>query len=122
MQTPLMHRVVHVFPTDHPTSAGHFPGNPVIPGACLLREVLAAIRDASGFRCCGITSVKFLHPVRPGDAMAIEWAADSTDMVRFSCLLEGSTQKLVTGAVLLAPLADEIPTASLSGAIRVMPS
>jgi 3-hydroxyacyl-[acyl-carrier-protein] dehydratase len=100
MQTPPMHRVVHVFAPDHPTSAGHFPGNPIIPGACLLREVVVAV---GGMRCRGMTAVKFLHPVRPGDTVAIEWSATTPETIRFTCLLDGTAQKLVTGAIRLAP-------------------
>lgn len=98
MQTPPMHRVVHVFAPDHPTAAGHFPGNPIIPGASLLREVVAAL---GGAQCRGITAVKFLHPVRPGDAVAIEWSAGPPGTIRFACLLDGTAQKLVTGAIRL---------------------
>jgi 3-hydroxymyristoyl/3-hydroxydecanoyl-(acyl carrier protein) dehydratase len=31
------------FAPDHPTAAGHFPGNPILPGALLLDEVVLAI-------------------------------------------------------------------------------
>lgn len=94
MQTLLVHRVVHVFAADHPTASGHFPGNPVIPGACLLREVLAAV---GGARLVGVDAVKFLRPVRPGAAVAIAWSAALPDMVRFTCTLDGTDEKVMTG-------------------------
>src|SRR5262249_41812259 len=31
------------FPKDHPVGPGHFPGNPIIPGALLLDEILVAL-------------------------------------------------------------------------------
>ena len=32
-------------PTDHPAFAGHFPGQPLLPGVSLLAEVLEAVLD-----------------------------------------------------------------------------
>jgi 3-hydroxymyristoyl/3-hydroxydecanoyl-(acyl carrier protein) dehydratase len=119
MQTPPTHRAVHVFEARHPTSEGHFAGNPIIPGACLLREVLAAMDDAHGIHCRGMTSVKFLHPVRPGDAMAIEWRVTAPDTIRFTCLLDGTARKLMTGAVLVASRANMVHP---SGATQLAPS
>ncbi len=95
--SPLTGRVVHVFGAAHPTAAGHFPGNPIIPGACLLREVVAAVGGAGGL---AMDAVKFLHPVRPGDAMAIEWRDDGAGGVRFTCLIDGGP-KVMTGVLRL---------------------
>jgi 3-hydroxymyristoyl/3-hydroxydecanoyl-(acyl carrier protein) dehydratase len=33
------------FAINHPGGAGHFPGNPIIPGALLLDEILSCIAD-----------------------------------------------------------------------------
>ena len=34
-------------PMDHPATRGHFPGNPMVPGAALLSAALQAIEDAT---------------------------------------------------------------------------
>ncbi|HLK70468.1 MAG TPA: hypothetical protein VKT19_00810 [Steroidobacteraceae bacterium] len=61
--------------SGHPTLAGHFPGNPVIPGAVLLDEVLQSIEraHAGGPRLTGwqIDSVKFLRAARPEEPMQL---------------------------------------------------
>jgi len=61
------------FPTDHAAAQGHFPGNPIIPGAVLLSEVLLAIEADLGRRlhACRVKSAKFVHPVRPGDRIRL---------------------------------------------------
>ncbi len=51
------------FPATHPAFAGHFPGAPMVPGALLLAEALAALGIAGG--PLEIASAKFLRPVGP---------------------------------------------------------
>jgi 3-hydroxyacyl-[acyl-carrier-protein] dehydratase len=79
------------FAPDHPAAQGHFPGNPVIPGALLLSEVLLAIEADLGRRleCCKVRSVKFLRPVRPGDRIRIEYSGGVEPRLRITCSAEG---------------------------------
>ena len=51
---------------DHPAFAGHFPGNPVLPGVVLLDLILA---EAAITAIAGIIRLKFLRPVRPGESL-----------------------------------------------------
>ena len=69
--------VLHCFDNAHPTAAGHFPGNPIIPGALLLDHALRAIGTDVGTE---VQVVKFLRPVRPGDAVSIRWRRDGALM------------------------------------------
>ncbi len=75
----------------HPAGEGHFPGNPVIPGAVLLAETLGAIAAAAGLdlAVARIRSAKFLAPARPGDRLAIEFSLAGSDAIRFSCAVGG---------------------------------
>ena len=87
------------FPPDHPASQGHFPGNPVIPGAVLLRDALRAIEMDGGLTLprCRIQSAKFLHPVRPGDRIVIECSRNAEGDVRFACRI--GARLVLTGQV-----------------------
>jgi len=87
------------FAEDHPTAAGHFPGNPIIPGALLLDRVVDAIAGNEA-RGCTIRAVKFLHPVRPGDAMRIVWD-EKKDETHFQCLLIDTQELVMTGTLRL---------------------
>lgn len=87
------------FPADHPTAAGHFPGNPIIPGAVLLDTALTAIATAEGLASAPsrLRSAKFLHPVRPGDRMLVEWQASPTGAIAFTGSVAG--RPVMTGSV-----------------------
>lgn len=79
-------------PPDHPAFAGHFPGQPVLPGVVLLGEVLEALlRDAPaalGPRPC-VSAVKFLAPVRPGASLELRWSAPGEQRLRFEIWRHG---------------------------------
>src|SRR4051812_1771906 len=58
----------------HPAAEGHFPGNPIIPGAVLLDDALHALCKSMGETVSSSTlRTKFLHPVRPGDRVTVEF-------------------------------------------------
>jgi 3-hydroxyacyl-[acyl-carrier-protein] dehydratase len=95
------------FPADHPAAQGHFPGNPMIPGAVLLAGALHEIAAGLGvdLSSCRIRSAKFLAPVRPGDHLTIEYSRAGS-AIRFDCRIGGR-------AVLKGELAcDAIPRAT----------
>ena len=79
--------IERLFPLDHPAAQGHFPGNPIIPGAVLLSETLRAIESALGVSLSPgqLGSAKFLHPARPGDRVKIEFSDSASGTIRFAC-------------------------------------
>lgn len=67
------HVVRTCVPPDHPSFAGHFPGQPILPGVLLLSEVMEALRGVDKLvdDRVEIASAKFLSPVLPGDELTI---------------------------------------------------
>ncbi|MDA7418207.1 AMP-binding protein [Xenophilus arseniciresistens] len=64
-------------PLDHPSFAGHFPGQPLLPGALLLAQVQEAWAGVSALRArLGdapvLAAAKFLAPVRPGARLRLQ--------------------------------------------------
>ena len=82
-----MHSVDVVIATDHPSAAGHFPGNPIVPGAVLLSEVFAAWQRITGSPdgVIDLRSAKFISPTRPGDRVIIQFDPAATGSVKFTC-------------------------------------
>lgn len=71
----LLRRRVDV-PRDHPAFAGHFPGQPLLPGVVLLAEALEVLlreAPASVGTQPRVSAVKFLAPVRPGAGLEVCW-------------------------------------------------
>ena len=52
---------------EHPIYRGHFPGEPVTPGVCILQMALELLSDAVGESLAlgGLQNVKFLQILRP---------------------------------------------------------
>lgn len=94
-----MNRVVLQVSPDHPSGAGHFPGNPIVPGALLLAEVVRLIGAAASipFEASAVKSAKFLHPVRPGDTVHIEFSVAPPREIRFQCAV--GEIKVLVGAM-----------------------
>lgn len=81
-------------PADHPAFEGHFPGQPLLPGVCLLAEVLEAALDLPEWaEAIGtaprLGAVKFLAPVRPGAVLSLRLEAGAQGGMRFE-LREGA--------------------------------
>ena len=94
-----MAAVEHFFPLDHPSARGHFPGNPVIPGALLLSETLRAIEETLNIKLSPgrLATAKFLHPTRPGDSVRIEFSGPANGAIKFACSVGAVT--VLTGFV-----------------------
>lgn len=87
---------------DHPALPGHFPGNPLVPGVVLLDRVLDAVEQTHGeIEALRLPQVKFLQPLRPGEAARVELEAlDDGARWRFRVLRNATV--LATGDVVRA--------------------
>jgi 3-hydroxyacyl-[acyl-carrier-protein] dehydratase len=90
-----------VIPADEPYFAGHFPGNPVVPGVAILERVIEEISRQAGTPQVAqrIEAVKFLAPLRPGDELSIELESIDANSVRFQCW--SGARSIATGLIVL---------------------
>ena len=99
---------------SHPMFAGHFPGNPLVPGAYLLAIVIedarARLRERSApHEPVGIRAVKFLQPVRPGQPFCCDF--DPVDEQAWRFTIRSDAVRIAVGTLLLGSRgpAAEIP-------------
>ena len=89
-------------PHDHPCLPGHFPGHPLVPGVVLLDQVVLAIEARHGpLGPLRLPQVKFLQPLRPGEAARIDLDG-AAPRWRFRVLREPGDVLLATGEVAIA--------------------
>lgn len=75
-----------VVASGHPAFAGHFPTQPILPGAVLLDEVLAALARAHSLdlRAWQLSAAKFLGVITPGEALVLEHDVQPSGAIRFA--------------------------------------
>ena len=88
-------------PASHPALAGHFPGNPVVPGAWLLAlvERAARLQFGDGLQLLGMPDASFRSPLRPDDRFRIVLDRIAQDRVAFR--IEGEAALVADGTLLL---------------------
>jgi 3-hydroxyacyl-[acyl-carrier-protein] dehydratase len=94
-----MHYAECQLAADEPSAQGHFPGNPIIPGAVLLREVLRAVAGDGGTACSEIRSARFFHPVRPGERIVIAWEEKPSGEFAFTCWTGSPDRRVLAGTL-----------------------
>jgi 3-hydroxymyristoyl/3-hydroxydecanoyl-(acyl carrier protein) dehydratase len=84
---------VRLLAEDHPVAHGHFPGNPVVPAAVILDQVLRAAEARLGLAACGweVVTAKFPNPARPGEELRVHFGRRGSGEVRFECFVGART-------------------------------
>jgi 3-hydroxymyristoyl/3-hydroxydecanoyl-(acyl carrier protein) dehydratase len=93
---------------DHPAYAGHFPGQPILPGVVLLDEALLALAGVQGkpAATAQIKSAKFLSPVQPGENLRLDYTSTAAGVFRFEVK---TSERVVASGIVVFPAADGAP-------------
>jgi 3-hydroxymyristoyl/3-hydroxydecanoyl-(acyl carrier protein) dehydratase len=89
-----------LFAADHPVFAGHFPGNPIVPGVLLLDWAQSVIEAQLGQQVQALAEAKFHSPATPADVLELEFQV-SVSTVRFE--VRSATRKIASGRFPLPP-------------------
>ncbi|MGF6642882.1 AMP-binding protein [Paraburkholderia sp. GAS82] len=103
---------------DHPALAGHFPGQPIVPGVVLLDHAISAIGTAlnRSLDACRLRSAKFPGPATPGTPLDLSFGITASGAIRFT--INAATRVVASG--LLAgtePAAPATPVAPATEAV-----
>ncbi len=71
---------------DHPALAGHFPGNPVVPGVVILDYVLQALQQLPDiYHPVQVRDTKFISPLLPDEPLSIQIGIRDKQTAVFKC-------------------------------------
>jgi 3-hydroxyacyl-[acyl-carrier-protein] dehydratase len=90
------------FAAGHPVFAGHFPGQPIVPGVLLLDAAVHAVQQAlaspgGALPRCQVNAAKFLSPVAPGEILSLSWSGLGKGQFRFD--IAGPGRQVATGVL-----------------------
>lgn len=101
-----------VFAPEEPFFAGHFPGDPIVPGVILTEALaqtagIAAGRPGRMFHLSAIRQMKFLRAVRPGENLRLEAtvAGEAGGLVQCQVVATVNGERVAEGAVVLSEVA-----------------
>lgn len=86
-------------PRNHPALAGHFPGNPIVPGVtildCVVQQLPPFLNDT--VRVTGFATVKFIAPLAPEVEFEIQFQRKGAGQAAFEVVAAGG--KIASGTV-----------------------
>jgi 3-hydroxymyristoyl/3-hydroxydecanoyl-(acyl carrier protein) dehydratase len=101
------HAIPLFISADHPAYAGHFPGQPILPGVVLLDAALHAIAARQGLSgAAQLKSAKFHRPVQPGEPLTLHTTEPAAGSFRFDIRCRdrlGSERSVASGSVVFSP-------------------
>ena len=86
-------------PAEHPAFAGHFPGNPIVPGVVLLDRAILFAEEMIGQADLNwqVGNAKFFSPVRPEEVLTFLLETKASGSISFS--IRGADRDIASGSL-----------------------
>lgn len=86
-------------PADHPAFAGHFPGNPIVPGVVLLDQAIRFAEHWLGRSALSwqVGNAKFLSPVGPGETLQFALQQKPSGAIQFT--VQAASRSVASGSL-----------------------
>jgi len=73
--------------SSHPSISGHFPGNPIVPGAVIIENVIKVFsRSNDSKEITSLSTVKFIKPIEVNQKVDVNFLSISTELISFECV------------------------------------
>jgi len=73
--------------SSHPSISGHFPGNPIVPGAVIIENVIKVFSRSNDPReITSLSTVKFIKPIEVNQKVDVNFLSISTELISFECV------------------------------------
>ena len=99
-----MDEKIHRFsiPSDHPVLVDHFPGNPLVPGALIVDQVLSGCEPYASEDFCmlALKEIKFKSPLRGHEIAQVDYSQSPTGL-RFKVWV--ADREIAAGIITLQP-------------------
>ncbi|SMM99137.1 (3R)-hydroxymyristoyl-[ACP] dehydratase [uncultured Candidatus Thioglobus sp.] len=72
---------------EHPSLAGHFPGNPIVPGAVIIEQIMqgfCALNEAK--EIASLVTIKLMKPILPQQQVRVHFKEISAVLFSFECI------------------------------------
>ncbi|SHN90864.1 hypothetical protein [bacterium endosymbiont of Bathymodiolus sp. 5 South] len=80
---------------EHPSLSGHFPDNPIVPGAIIVEKVIQGLSELETPKeVITLIAIKFIKPILPNQKVAVLCKNISPTLLSFECSVDGKVSVL----------------------------
>ncbi|CAC9600211.1 hypothetical protein [uncultured Gammaproteobacteria bacterium] len=80
---------------EHPSLPGHFPNNPIVPGAIIIEKVIQKLSELETPKeVTTLLAIKFIKPILPNQKVAVLCKNISPTLLSFECSTDGKVSVL----------------------------
>ncbi len=84
---------------EHPSLAGHFPGNPIVPAVVMLDRIISGWQNQTKYSVVSLNNAKFITVLRAEIPCTIHYTEKKAHTIHFSLITNSSAKAIVCKGV-----------------------